>query len=72
MTTEQQKMLNNIRQTDAIMALEGFQPDDDMRVIQNAMLMGHITPKQAADELRDYVYLHKTTRGFVQSREWIK
>lgn len=72
MTAEQQKILNNIHQTDAIMALEGFQPDDDMRIIRKAVLAGKVTFKQAADELRDYAYLNKTTRGFIQSREWAK
>ena len=70
MNAQQQQTLEAIRQTDAIMALEGFQPTDDMKIIQNAVLAGRITFKQAADELRDYVYLHKTSCGFVQSREW--
>ncbi|MBR5940188.1 MAG: antitoxin VbhA family protein [Neisseriaceae bacterium] len=65
-----QKTLEAIRQADAIMALEGFQPTDEMRIIQNAVLAGRVTFKQAGDELRDYVYLHKTSRGFIQSREW--
>ena len=74
MNAQQQRTLDAIRQADAIMALEGFQPTDEMKnemkIVQNAVLAGRVTFRQVADEMRDYVYLHKTIDGFIQTRQW--
>ena len=59
MNAQQQRTLDAIRQADAIMALEGFQPTDEMKnemkIVQNAVLAGRVTFRQVADEMRDYV-----------------
>jgi hypothetical protein len=63
-------MRESIRQTDAIFALEGFEPDAQGRAIDAAVLAGRVTNAQAADELVAYVKEHKTAEGFVESRPW--
>ncbi len=59
-----------IEQTDAIFALEGFEPTDQRRAISAAVLAGRVTHAQVADEMREYVMQHKTVTGFVASRAW--
>jgi len=59
-----------IRQKDAIWALEGFQPTDEIRAVEAAVLAGRITFGQAAEEMRDYAMEHKTMSGFIASRSW--
>ena len=70
MNAQQQQTLNAIRQADAIAALENIQPTEMIRLTDKAVLAGRITFKQAADELRDYVAVHKTIDGFIQTRHW--
>ncbi|MBO4576626.1 MAG: antitoxin VbhA family protein [Neisseriaceae bacterium] len=70
MNAQQQQTLNAIRQADAIMALEGFQPTDDMKIVQKAVLSGRTTFRQVINEMRDYVAIHKTIDGFIQTRQW--
>jgi hypothetical protein len=59
-----------IKQTDAIFALEGFEPTDEIRAIDAAVLAGRVTRAQVADEIRDYAMQHKTIDGFIESRAW--
>jgi len=67
---EVESLKESIRQRDAIFALEGFAPDEQVRAVDAAVLAGRITFGQAAEEMRDYVMEHKTTDGFIQSRPW--
>jgi len=60
-----------IRQTNAIFALEGFEPDDFTRAIDAAVLAGRVSRMQAGDEMRAWVAEHKTTDGFIESRAWV-
>ena len=64
------KIKDAIKQTDAIFALEGFEPTAQKRAIDAAVLAGRVTRAQVADEMRDYAMQHKTTDGFIQSRAW--
>jgi len=57
-------------QTDAIFALEGFQPTEQSKAIDAAVLAGRVTLTQAANELREYIKQHKAVEGFVASRSW--
>jgi hypothetical protein len=59
-----------IRQSDAILALEGFLPSDLMRKADTAVLSGHMTRAQVANEMRDFIESHKTLTGFLESRTW--
>jgi hypothetical protein len=67
---ERQNILDAIKQTDAIFALEGFQPTDDIKTIDTAVLAGRVSFSQAAGELAAYIEKHKTTDGFLESRSW--
>ena len=67
---EVQNMKKAFAQTDAIFALEGFEPDEQSRAIDAAVLAGRVTLEQVAEEMRDFAIQHKTTDGFVQSRVW--
>lgn len=70
MTSKIEKIKNSIRQTDAIFALEGFEPTEQTRAIDAAVLSGRVTRTQVVKEMCDYAMQHKTTDGFIQSREW--
>jgi hypothetical protein len=59
-----------IKQTDAIFRLEGFEPTDQSRAIDTAILAGRVTNAQVIDELVEYAKQHKTTDGFIESRSW--
>jgi len=63
-------MKENIRQTEAIFALEGFQPDAENRAIDAAVLAGRVTRDQVMDEMTAYAIEHKTIRGFLGTRSW--
>lgn len=69
--TEVQNMKKAFAQTDAIFALEGFEPNEQTHAIRAAVLAGRVTHAQVAAEMRDYAIQHKTTKGFVQSRAWV-
>ncbi len=68
--SQQAKTLDAIAQTDAIFALEGFEPTDQIRAIDAAVLAGRISYAQAAQEMKQYTLQHKTVDGFVASRSW--
>lgn len=58
------------QQVDAIFALEGFTPNADRRVIDEAILAGKITPSKVVEEIVEYVQIHKSMEGFIDSRSW--
>lgn len=58
------------KQTDAIFRLEGFEPTEQKREIDAAVLAGRVTRSQVIEELRDYAVQHKTSKGFIESRTW--
>ena len=58
-------------QTDAIFALEGFEPTPETRVINAAVLDGRVTFAQVIAEVCAYVREHKTMNGFIESRSWV-
>lgn len=71
LTPEEQATIRDaIKQTDAIFALEGFEPTEEKRSIDAAVLAGRVTFTQVAEEMRDYAMQHKTTDGFIESRSW--
>jgi hypothetical protein len=63
-------MQENIRQVDAIFQLEGFEPTDQTRAIDAAVLAGRVTRAQVSDELVAYAKEHKSVEGFIASRSW--
>lgn len=67
---ERARMAYAIRQTEAIFALDGFDPTPDSKAINEAMLEGRVTPSQVIAELKAYLREHKTMDGFVSSRSW--
>ncbi|MDR0578088.1 MAG: antitoxin VbhA family protein [Candidatus Accumulibacter sp.] len=67
---EVERIKDAIKQTDAIFALEGFEPTDEIRAIDAAVLAGRVTRAQVIEEMRDFAMQHKTTDGFIQSRAW--
>ena len=64
---ESSKMLHL---TEAIFALEGFEKTEQSRKIDEAVLAGRVSNHQVIDEMIAYVKEHKTTDGFIESREW--
>jgi len=70
--TEEEKaeMREAIKQVDAIFALEGFEKTEQSSKIDEAVLAGRVSNEQVIIEMIDYVKLHKTTDGFIESRSW--
>jgi hypothetical protein len=62
------KIKEAIRHTDGIFALEGFEPTEQIRAIDAAVLAGRATRTQVAEEMRGFAMRHKTTDGFIESR----
>jgi hypothetical protein len=69
-TREKEKIQEAIKQADAIFALEGFAPTDQIRAIDAAVLAGRVTRTQATLEMIEYAKEHKTIDGFTASRAW--
>lgn len=69
-TAERARMAETIRQTEAIWALDGFEPPPHSKAINEAMLEGRVTPSQMIAELKAYLHEHRTMDGFVSSRSW--
>jgi flagellar motor switch protein FliG len=67
---EKEALLKAIGQTDAIFALEGFEPTEQRKLINEAVLAGRVSHSQAIEEMLDFIKKHKTVRGFVESRSW--
>jgi hypothetical protein len=59
-----------IKQTDAIFALEGFEPTEQTRAIDASVLAGRVTRSQVITEMVEYAKQYKTTDGFIESRSW--
>ena len=57
-------------QTDAIFALEGFQPTEERKAIREAVMADRVTLVQVAHELREYIREHRAVEGFMASRSW--
>ncbi|WP_201766176.1 antitoxin VbhA family protein [Verminephrobacter aporrectodeae] len=68
---DKERLQEAIKQTDAIFALEGFEPTEQIRATDAAVLAGRVTFSQVADEVRDYAMKNKTLDGFIESRPWI-
>ena len=62
------ELLDDIKQTDAIFALSGFEKTDSVRATDAAVLAGAGTYEEARAELLAYVREHKTSEGFVYSK----
>ncbi|MDR0379375.1 MAG: antitoxin VbhA family protein [Candidatus Accumulibacter sp.] len=65
-----EKIKYAIGQTDAIFRLEGFEPTDQTRAIDAAVLAGRVTRAQVIEEMRNYAVRNKTTDGFIESCVW--
>ena len=68
--SQQAQTLDAIAQTDAICALEGFAPTDQIRAIDAAVLAGRVSYAQVAEEMTQYARQHLGVEGFVASRPW--
>ena len=58
-------------QVDAIFALAGFEPSEQKKALNRAVLAGRVTPEQAHHDLLAYALQHKTTDGFEVSMGWL-
>ena len=67
---ERDEWLEAFRQTDAIFALESFELTGQRKKIREAVLAGRVTHAQAGEELREYAIKNKTTKGFIENRDW--
>lgn len=65
-----EKLREAIRQTDAIFALEGFEPTAQYRAINEAVLAGRVTNAQVIAEMVDYFSTQKKVDGFLATRAW--
>ncbi len=59
-----------IRQRNASFALEGFEPTDLRKAMDEAILAGRIDLWSANEELRTWLREHKSPDGFLESRSW--
>ena len=59
-----------IPQVEAMFALDGFEPDEQSRAINAAVIAGRVGPEQLRQELMAYAREKKTVKGFVESRSW--
>jgi len=64
---QRQELIEAMEQTDAILALEGFEKTEERKAMNRAVLAGHFTHGQLADLLLAYVKQHKTINGFIES-----
>lgn len=70
-TEDISRELETIKQRNAIFALEGFEPTEQTRKIDEAVLAGKVTRSQVIQEIVEYAKIHKTTHGFIESRQWL-
>ena len=71
MTSEEKEKYRKVcEQVDAIFALEGFQPTEQSKAIDEAVMAGRVTNRQAREEMVAYIKQHGTVDGFVASRSW--
>lgn len=62
------ELLDDIKQGDAIFALEGFDKTDTIRAIDDAVLAGVGNYDEAVTEMLVHVHQHKTIEGFAYSK----
>jgi flagellar motor switch protein FliG len=67
---EKAALIKAIEQTDAIFALEGFEPTEQRKAINEAALVGRVSHSQVIEEMLEFIKEHKTVRGFVETRSW--
>jgi len=67
---ERQRMLDVFAQSDAIHRLEGFEPTELVRQLDQAVLDGLTTNAQIAREMQAYVTEFRSLDGFLESRPW--
>jgi hypothetical protein len=65
-----ERLQEAIRQTDAIFAFEGFEPTEQSRAINAAVLSGRVTHAQAIAEMVEYFSTHKKVDHFIATRTW--
>jgi len=71
MTPEEQEAYRKAcEQTDAIFALEGWQPTEQSKAIDEAVMAGRVTSSQVIREMVAYIKQRGTVDGFVASRLW--
>lgn len=68
---ERARALDVIAQSDAINRLEGFEPTELRKALDQVVLDGLSTHAQIAEELEAYITAHRTTDGFLESRPWL-
>jgi hypothetical protein len=72
MTEEQkQRYIKACEQTDAIFKLEGFEPDEEKKIIREAVIDGRITLTQVIKERIEYIKINGSSNGFIKTRNWI-
>ena len=64
---QRRELIEAMEQTDAILALEGFEKTEERKAMNRAVLAGRFTHGQLADLLLAYVKQHKTINGFIES-----
>lgn len=67
---QQAQIQEAIIQSDAIFALEGFSPTEQVRQIDEAVLAGRVSRAQVIAEMVAYAQQYKTTIGFIETRVW--
>ncbi|MEY2921861.1 MAG: hypothetical protein RL108_474 [Bacteroidota bacterium] len=72
MTEEQkQRYMKACEQSDAIFRLEGFEPDEEKKIIREAVIDGRITLTQVIKERIEYIKINGSSNGFIKTRNWI-
>ena len=64
---QRQELEENMKQTDAILALEGFEKTEESRARNKAVLAGRFTHEELAELMLAYAQKHKTVDGFIES-----
>lgn len=64
---QRRELEENMKQTDAILALEGFEKTEESRARNKAVLAGRFTHEELAELMLAYAQKHKTIEGFNQS-----
>lgn len=61
----------SLDQARAIMSLEGFEPDELSKAIDQALLQGRVSIDQVLAELREWAKTHHSLDGFLETRIWV-
>lgn len=62
-----QELVEAMEQTDAILALEGFEKTEERKAMNRAVLAGRFTHEELAELMLAYAQKHKTVDGFIES-----